>query len=565
MSTVLDERKPLRDSILWDLQKSFYDKVSVKAWTDAIVPNFVTSNAFLANCYARNQLAFIRDHFLRNPDAVREQPIYIVEIGSGHGKLAYLTIQKLLKMKEFWPNAKPFKYIITDFTQNNLDFWDKHEPLQRFFELGLLDMAVFNAEKDTELRLQRSGEVLNTSTLKNPMVIVCNYIFDTLRQDAFRIVEGQLQEALCTVASDQHEEDPLHPDVIRRISCHWAYRPCGIEVYDDPHLQHMLKVYLSKHRNASLLVPIGGILAIQNLKAMTGGKLFMICGDKAYNHDEELAGLRDPHVAIHGSFSFMVNFNAVKLFVDHSGGFALHSPFLDGFKCAGFLVGYDRAELPELRYAWHDTMDTFGPDNFSTLQRCIKDETMTPSAKLGLATIRMSQYDSDVFFKFKQVLIDKAPFMTEKQQHDLRRDMLAVYECYYPLQRSKDIAFEIGRLFMGLKRYAEAVKYFVASQTYCGEHHVSWYNMGICHSYTDELDKSLNCFQRSLEIRPDYHDALHWKTRISTRISELSATSGEQEAEPADEVRKPTKPAVGSTSGGGGGGGCDHCDGCGDH
>lgn len=65
MSHVLDERKPLRDSILWRLQSSFYDRINIRCWSDAIVPNFVTSNAFIANCYARNILAFVRDWFLR--------------------------------------------------------------------------------------------------------------------------------------------------------------------------------------------------------------------------------------------------------------------------------------------------------------------------------------------------------------------------------------------------------------------------------------------------------------------------------------------------------------------
>ncbi len=44
--------------------------------------------------------------------------------------------------------------------------------------------------------------------------------------------------------------------------------------------------------------------------------------------------------------------------------------------------------------------------------------------------------------------------------------------------------------------------------------------MGICYSYTGELEKSLSCFSRSLEIRPDYHDALQWKVRLSTRIAD---------------------------------------------
>ena len=74
-----------------------------------------------------------------------------------------------------------------------------------------------------------------------------------------------------------------------------------------------------------------------------------------------------------------------------------------------------------------------------------------------------------------QILIDRAPYLSEKQQHDLRRDALQIYECYYPLQRTKDVAFEIGRLFMGLKHYKDAIAFFQDSQKFCGEHHISWY------------------------------------------------------------------------------------------
>ena len=40
----------------------------------------------------------------------------------------------------------------------------------------------------------------------------------------------------------------------------------------------------------------------------------------------ELEGLRDPHVAMHGSFSCMVNFCALQGYAEHTqGGFALIS------------------------------------------------------------------------------------------------------------------------------------------------------------------------------------------------------------------------------------------------
>jgi hypothetical protein len=54
--------------------------------------------------------------------------------------------------------------------------------------------------------------------------------------------------------------------------------------------------------------------------------------------EEEVAGLRDPHIAVHGSFSFMVNFHSIKAFFDEKGGFTMQSAHEDGFKvpCVSF-------------------------------------------------------------------------------------------------------------------------------------------------------------------------------------------------------------------------------------
>jgi hypothetical protein len=39
-----------------------------------------------------------------------------------------------------------------------------------------------------------------------------------------------------------------------------------------------------------------------------------------------------------------------------------------------------------------------------------------------------------------------------------------VFAGYYPLQESKDICFEVGRLLMGLKEYPGAIEFFKRSQ-----------------------------------------------------------------------------------------------------
>ena len=92
---------------------------------------------------------------------------------------------------------------MTDFTQRTVDFWLRHPPLLPLLEAGVMDVAVFDADPPgagpdpgpVELKLQYSGTVLSAKspgTLLNPggglnpVVVVANYVFDTLRQDAFQ-------------------------------------------------------------------------------------------------------------------------------------------------------------------------------------------------------------------------------------------------------------------------------------------------------------------------------------------------------------------------------------------
>lgn len=611
---LLQDSVPLRESLIWRLQTAFYERLSIRAWSDSIVPNFVTSNAFIAAGYARVILGFLRDWFAR-PEADLTEPVHIFEVGAGHGRLSFLVLRELFEARASWPalaapGAAPFKFVVTDFAEKNVAWWRTHERFAPYFAAGVLDVAVFNGEADEALTLQVSGKTLGRGSCKNPVVTICNYIFDTLRQDAFRVVDGQLQAGWVATYSDQPEpslqgeegqeegevghagqgsseaqEDGADssptsaqrgssgmaasssassspdPDIIRRMRCVWEYKDTSPEeAYpDDPHLAAMLRAYTLRMSNASILVPIGGIGTLRRLAALhEKGKALLLAGDKAYNHEEELTIMRDPHVAVHGSFSFMTNFHAVRLYALARGGFGLHSPFLEGFKCSAFAfldpvtsaspptpdaeavaaladvpVPDVAFEFPDLLCAWADVMDTFGPDNFSTLQRCVRDEAPAPSLKTALAVLRLSLWDSDVFFKFKQVFIEQTPNASERLKLDVWHDLCAVADRYYALHPSKDIAFELGRIAMALQRYKEAIALFEASQRQAGEHHVTWYNQGICYWYLSQFKLSHACFQRSLALRPDYADAVSWRVRVEAAVQGaafLKASGGGGEA-----------------------------------
>mmetsp|Transcript_27315 Transcript_27315/g.48293 ORF Transcript_27315/g.48293 Transcript_27315/m.48293 type:complete len:577 (+) Transcript_27315:113-1843(+) len=538
---VLEDKSRLSHSMIWNWMRAFYDQQGVGAWSNGIVPNFVTTNCCIAKMYAEVIFGFLNDVF--SPNGMREfksdpsEPLYVVELGAGHGKFSFLLLKQLLKMKEFFPptqtpNQFPFKFVMTDFTENNINFWKNHSSLKPFIELGMVDFAKFDAEHDLEIHLILSGKTLNRHTLKNPMVLVANYIFDTLRHEAFRINDGKLQEALITVTSERDAEPDLNdPGLIKRFRPKWSYHQTSHKDYftgRQADLNPILARMVSRTalRNSSILIPVGGLNCLRNLIELTSGRLFFLSGDKAYNHENEMKGLRDPHIAIHGSFSMMVNYDAVRHYFESKGGFSMHTPYQDGFKVASFVLGAKKETVRSARLAFQLAMQTFGPDNFSTLQRSIKDMVPNPSLKLVLSLLRLSGYDSDVFYKFKQFLIDKVghPYASEKIQQDVRRDIRQIYDCYYPLSKSKDVAFEIGRLFMSMKDYKAAMQYFIDSLRDCGEHHVTHYNLGLCHNYVGDFPSALSAFNKSLAIKPDYHEAREWRNRMVHKINQIQGS-----------------------------------------
>src|SRR5262245_35207478 len=87
----------LSRSVLWGLQPRFYERQGMAAWSEGIVPHHVTCNPYLARAYARVVLGFVRDWRDRLDPS---QPVYIVELGAGSGRLAFHLLRQLTPMLE---------------------------------------------------------------------------------------------------------------------------------------------------------------------------------------------------------------------------------------------------------------------------------------------------------------------------------------------------------------------------------------------------------------------------------------------------------------------------------
>src|SRR5438552_1768823 len=90
---VIEQHKRFSQSALWRMQREYFDKEGINAWANQ-VPFYITSNPFIATCYAKLVLAFIRDWTKKHPDA-KNHPFYLMELGTGSGRFSYYVVKTL--------------------------------------------------------------------------------------------------------------------------------------------------------------------------------------------------------------------------------------------------------------------------------------------------------------------------------------------------------------------------------------------------------------------------------------------------------------------------------------
>ena len=134
----LQNNVPLSQSYLWKYQRDFFAKEGINAW-DKKVPFYITSNPYIANSYANIVIRFIQD-CIRNKSYDKSKPFYILELGTGTGKFSFYMLRRLVELQnEFKLNDVSFVYVMSDFTKNNMKFWERHPAFKSYIKNDMLD------------------------------------------------------------------------------------------------------------------------------------------------------------------------------------------------------------------------------------------------------------------------------------------------------------------------------------------------------------------------------------------------------------------------------------------
>lgn len=175
--------------------------------------------------------------------------------------------------------------------------------------------------------------------------------------------------------------------------------------------------------------------------------------------------------------------------------------------------------FPHLCRAFHDAIILFGPNDFFLMQKSMKEDAPRPSLKAVVALLKLSQWDPDVFYKFRDVILQQVPTCTIKLRNDLCRNLPRMWGQHFVLDKEKDVAFEVGRLYYGLRLYEDAIKFYWTSIACSGEHHVTFHNMGLCYYSLAQIDAAMENFNRALWLKHDYPKARAWQQKLLKEIA----------------------------------------------
>lgn len=287
----LEAPRPLSTSMLWRLHDEYFERSGVNAWSSGDVPHLLTNSPMVARAYAEVIEGVLEDCADGRFGPIDpDEPLYVVELGAGIGRLAHNLLHVLAEPGD---GAPPVVYVLTDAFEPNLAFWRSNPRLAPLFAAGRLDLARYAVGSGEPIVLERSGRVLEPGALANPLVVVANYLFDVLRQDLY-VIDAAADIEAGTSAPVLFEEliGILAPSGGEEIGSRAFFRQLLLrtervavppERYDDPELQAVLEETAAERASDApcrFLFPISALAGVRDLLELAGGRIMLLLGER---------------------------------------------------------------------------------------------------------------------------------------------------------------------------------------------------------------------------------------------------------------------------------------------
>lgn len=498
----------LSRSALWTIQENYYRAMGIQAWASN-VPFFVTSSTYTAECYADMIIAFINDYY---EHLNLDEPLYIIEMATGSGRFSHLTVKELeskLAWFEKMHNIR-VKYVMTDFSDSNPSFWESHPKFKPYLNKGILDFGVFNPLQDQSITLRHSGEVISAESVKNPIIAIANYFFDTIPQDVFRVENKRLHEGLVTLERNlENVEDPASDPRINEVTDSYRYQELRSDnYYGEARLNNVLRFYKHNIKDGTFIFPVGAFDVLGNLRAMSSNRLVLLSSDKAYT-DYKLMGSYQYHgYALHGgAFSYMVNYDAIGRYFEGGGGLWMYTDNNNLSLQTVCCIETDHPEcrFEQLKYVFHEKLNRVNAINtVCALLPEDRENSDVVQIDYWIAYIRLNLADPKIFNLVTYKLLPHLSNILPVQKEELLKMMAIAHENFYYFQGEVNLPFCFCQLYYALGMFPETLASLDETMAMFGEHEALFFMKGQAHEGLNQLQQAKQMYEKALAINPNF-------------------------------------------------------------
>lgn len=475
----IESKTLFSESLIWNLNRDFYQEKGIKAWSEDIVPHHMTSNSFVGQTYAEMIFAFLKD--LANKGQNKEV-VYLLELGAGHGRLAF-HILKHLEKKISISNEKlpPYCYVLSDIAEDNLSFFENHKQFQTYFKQGLLDVAYFDAIEGKSLELRKKGITVNVGDLEQPILAIANYFFDSIPCELFYVKDHVISESSISIHSKLDPKGLNIEKFIENTELTYHNTPIEFPFYADQNIANILDQYKQFKAESYIYFPKKSMECLSNIKTLSKKGLALLTMDKGFHEMHKLMHKKEPDLVTHGCFSLWANYHALSEYCLNEGGkvmFSENSTFHLEVGCLLFLN--DGENFTETHATYQKVVNDFGPDDFNSLKQLAYSNIGNLRLVEMLALYRLSAYDATIFLKLLPRLKQVKLQITYEERRRLAESMHKIWDMYFNINEKDDLSYEMGGILYDLGMYQDAMNYFQFSIEIYGDKADVFYNQALC-------------------------------------------------------------------------------------
>src|SRR5262249_32850613 len=151
-------------------------------------------------------------------------------------------------------------YCMTDCSESLVQSWRGNSHLAEFVQSGTLQFDVIQIGDEIKSPFLTGLNRKSSGASPGPLVLIANYVLDSLPQDAFVVQNGQIIEALLTtealltnttasVSAQDGREDPqaaLRVDTLSQLQLSYRNVPVPTNRYQEPRWNDILELYRSR-------------------------------------------------------------------------------------------------------------------------------------------------------------------------------------------------------------------------------------------------------------------------------------------------------------------------------